>query len=469
MSAVPTESAVRVVVIDDTADLRELLGFALARGGMDVVGEAGDGLAGIEQVRLHLPDVVLLDLSMPVMDGMTALPRIREIVPDARIIVFSGFGATQLTDRALAIGADDYLQKGTSLAKILERVREVLARPRRERAAPGADVGPAPHIEVPDPMDALTLAPYGVLQVAAEGPHPLLLANQAARDLLGHELEAGTPLARVASELVGIATGPLLRGDGAFEVKIGGRSCRVSARVAGGTVLLYLQTCSDEVAALRTAIAATAHEIRGPVAVLAALAETISEAAEEHNLDDDHLLGMTSSIARQARLLDSITADLLTTAQAQRGALKVTLETIDPRVVIDGAVRGRDVDLATVEVEDPRPVLADPLRLEQMLTNLLGNAHKHGRAPVFVRVRASREGEDLLCIDIEDSGDGVPEDFRDQLFEEFSRSEETTAPGTGLGLHVVGTLARAQGGSVTYAPAPGRGAVFTLTLPAAPA
>ena len=116
---------VRVVIVDDSCDLRELLRVALTRGGMEVVGEAGDGLAGIEAVRLERPDVVLLDLAMPVMDGLEALPSIRRIAPAAKIIVLSGFGATQMSERALATGADGYLQKGMSLKRILAYVRGI--------------------------------------------------------------------------------------------------------------------------------------------------------------------------------------------------------------------------------------------------------------------------------------------------------------------------------------------------------
>jgi DNA-binding NarL/FixJ family response regulator len=124
VNAAPQQSRpVRVVVVDDTEDLRELLRLALTRGGMEVVGEAGDGLAGIEVVRLERPDVVLLDLSMPVMDGLEALPAIRSLVPAGKIIVLSGFGASQMSERALAGGADGYLQKGLSLARILACVR----------------------------------------------------------------------------------------------------------------------------------------------------------------------------------------------------------------------------------------------------------------------------------------------------------------------------------------------------------
>ena len=78
-------------------------------------------------MRETQPDVVLLDLSMPVMDGIEALPTIRRLCPTARIIVLSGFGAQQMSDRAVAAGADGYVQKGAPLTTILEYVREVCA------------------------------------------------------------------------------------------------------------------------------------------------------------------------------------------------------------------------------------------------------------------------------------------------------------------------------------------------------
>jgi DNA-binding NarL/FixJ family response regulator len=116
---------VRVVVIDDSIDLRGLLRFALTRAGMDVVGEAGDGSAGIEVVREERPDVVLLDLAMPIMDGVEALPHIRELVPDGRIIVFSGFDV-ELSDQVLDSGADGHVVKGTPLKDIVAYVLETL-------------------------------------------------------------------------------------------------------------------------------------------------------------------------------------------------------------------------------------------------------------------------------------------------------------------------------------------------------
>jgi len=78
---------IRVVIVDDTEDLRFLLRTALTRAGMEVVAEAPDGRLGIDAVRETQPDVVLLDLAMPVMDGRAALPQIRREAPAARIIV----------------------------------------------------------------------------------------------------------------------------------------------------------------------------------------------------------------------------------------------------------------------------------------------------------------------------------------------------------------------------------------------
>jgi DNA-binding NarL/FixJ family response regulator len=122
---VEQERQVRAVVIDDTTDIRELLSLVLTRSGMLVVGEAGDGRAGVDVVREERPDVVLLDLAMPVMDGIEALPLIRELVPDARIIVLSAF-AGAVSEQVLEWGADGYLLKGTPLKQIVEYVEASL-------------------------------------------------------------------------------------------------------------------------------------------------------------------------------------------------------------------------------------------------------------------------------------------------------------------------------------------------------
>lgn len=105
--------AVRVVVADDSADLRLLLTVQLAlHHGLELVGEAATGLEAIDVVASTQPDVVLLDLAMPGMSGLDAIPEIRGASPQTRIIVVSGFSRDHLGDRALEAGADAYVEKG---------------------------------------------------------------------------------------------------------------------------------------------------------------------------------------------------------------------------------------------------------------------------------------------------------------------------------------------------------------------
>ncbi|MBV9291739.1 MAG: response regulator [Frankiales bacterium] len=114
----------RVLVVDDAANLRELLTVLLdVEDDFEVVGTAGDGQQALVKAEALAPDVVLLDLAMPVMDGLQALPTLRTMLPRARIVVFSGFDERALADAAMAAGADDYIEKGTSVTQLLARLR----------------------------------------------------------------------------------------------------------------------------------------------------------------------------------------------------------------------------------------------------------------------------------------------------------------------------------------------------------
>ena len=464
----------RVVIIDDTSDLRDVLRLALVRGGMDVVAEAEDGVTGIEAVRLERPDVVLLDLSMPVMDGLEALPSIRRLAPQAKIIVLSGFGATQMSERAMTMGADGYLQKGLALRRILEYVREIAdATPALVPTAAGEDRNGLRGLKLKRAKDestgaavrdALALAPYGVLEVADEPLFPIVYANPAAQRMFQSQARVGVALGTVASELTSMVAYNRLEDEASFPVTLDGRLAHATLRRAGKSLLVYLDSSTDDAGMLRRAIATTAHEIRGPVSVLRGVAETITKDADI--LDDEERSQLMSSVARQARTLDVLSADLLSTAQIQRGTLSLDVQEVDLAPVIDTVLAEHDQVTVAVQIDDARRVKADPLKLEQMLGNLVGNAVKYGRAPLQLRVHRSALRPDLVAIDVVDAGDGLPDGFHEQLFREFARAAGTVGTGTGLGLYVVRALARAHGGDATYAPGPQGGAVFTVTLPA---
>ena len=123
-------SVYRVVLIDDVAELRRLIGMLLQRTErFEIVAEAGDGASGVASVAAHRPDVALLDLSMPIMDGLEALPLIRDVVPSCRVVVLSGFEAGRMADKAMSLGASGYLTKGTAPDHLVRELLDILDRP----------------------------------------------------------------------------------------------------------------------------------------------------------------------------------------------------------------------------------------------------------------------------------------------------------------------------------------------------
>lgn len=123
------DGRIRVLLVDDMEDLRTLLRIVFSRDGLfEVVGEAGDGETAVRQVSSLRPDLVLLDIAMPVMDGLAALPLVRQAAPDATILMLTAFQQRSLGDECRRLGADGYLEKGLSPQQLVAEVRHHLGR-----------------------------------------------------------------------------------------------------------------------------------------------------------------------------------------------------------------------------------------------------------------------------------------------------------------------------------------------------
>ncbi len=124
----PPPPRVRVLVADDSPLLRRLLRDAVEEvDGVEVVAEAGDGAATLEGVRVHRPDVVVLDLQMPVLGGLPVLERCRDAGYAPRVIVFTNHAGAAYRDASFRAGADYFFDKSTGMDRMLDVLRGLAA------------------------------------------------------------------------------------------------------------------------------------------------------------------------------------------------------------------------------------------------------------------------------------------------------------------------------------------------------
>ena len=126
MSNMTADNSIRILIVDDHPVLREGIAAVLAgETDMILVAEAGNGREAIQQFRTHRPDVTLMDLQMPVMNGTEAIQAIRQDFPNARIIILTTYSGDAQVHRALKAGACGYLLKSSLRKELVETIRWV--------------------------------------------------------------------------------------------------------------------------------------------------------------------------------------------------------------------------------------------------------------------------------------------------------------------------------------------------------
>ena len=117
----------RVLVVDDAAFMRKMLGDALAEAGHEVVGEAANGQEGVTQFQSLRPDLTTLDITMPELDGLSALRQILSFDPSARVIMCSALGQESKVLESVKSGAKDFIVKPFNADRVVEAVSRALA------------------------------------------------------------------------------------------------------------------------------------------------------------------------------------------------------------------------------------------------------------------------------------------------------------------------------------------------------
>jgi signal transduction histidine kinase len=193
-------------------------------------------------------------------------------------------------------------------------------------------------------------------------------------------------------------------------------------------------------------VAVVSHDMRSPLAGLLGYLEVLER---DPTLSDEEVQRMHARSRLLTRRLIMLTEDLLASATSE--GLLVLPEEIDLRRQLDECVAAFPELSVIVRCPHDLQVMADPLRLQQILTNLVRNAQKHGAEPVRVHVAALSSSQ--VQVTVSDAGPGVPPEFVPRMFDRYTRGPGRSTHGSGLGLFVARSMAERHGGSLDYDPA----------------
>jgi signal transduction histidine kinase len=220
-------------------------------------------------------------------------------------------------------------------------------------------------------------------------------------------------------------------------------------------------------------VAAVSHELRTPLTSIQGYVKTLLR--DDVSFTPEQQESFLRIVERQSERLHQLIEDLLVASRVQSSEVSPTYATFSVPSLIE-QVRDEFRDEAEsrglrIDLDDDLPfVMSDPVKLHQIVANLLDNAFKYSPAGTEVRLHAERVG-DAVKISVTDHGAGVPEDARDKIFDRFYQADQSAtraAGGTGLGLYICRNLADAIGGRVWLEETGDRGSVFAVSVPIRP-
>jgi PAS domain S-box-containing protein len=219
------------------------------------------------------------------------------------------------------------------------------------------------------------------------------------------------------------------------------------------------------------------HDLRNPASAVKMLARSIlAESRERADIPPD-VAERVEIMLQAAAQIDALIQDLLDVTRLEAGRLTVSARDVDPVPLVEAALyalrtlaESSGVDLEASYADDLPMVHADPDRVTQLLSNLVGNALKFTPAGGRVEVRVQPYGEGAL-VSVTDTGEGIPTDQLPHVFDRFFQVSSTRVGvrhGAGLGLPIARGIVEAHGGTIWIESATGRGTTVRFTLPGVP-
>ena len=213
-------------------------------------------------------------------------------------------------------------------------------------------------------------------------------------------------------------------------------------------------------------ISLASHELRTPTAAVCGIATTLHRRGD--TLTAQQRRSLCQVLYEQGLRLHRLVDQLLDLSRLEGASLRISpssLAVLERTQEIVHSVAGERWDEIEIRIDPTLIMDADGVAFDRIVSNLIINALRYGGAPIAVSASAR---DRHFRLTVEDSGPGVPEDLQAQLFERFTRGDNVTKSGAGLGLSIERSYAHAHGGELLYADATPHGARFELVVPIAP-
>ncbi|MDJ0754201.1 MAG: response regulator [Ardenticatenaceae bacterium] len=528
-----SEDQSKVLIVDDNQNNLDVLERRVTRHGYEV-DTALNGRIGLGKIRENDYDLVLLDIMMPEMNGYQVLERIKED-PELRnlpVIVISAVDDIESIVRCIKLGAEDYLPKPFNPLILKARItasiekkrlhdreeahleeqalsqriaRELNARLSLTRAAEltldwalrrtsahagfvgqildngeemriisvGGEDGILDyylHNILPIDSEEMKRAVEMIMPQANSGRDNYWLPNTSSRTIIPIG-RAGQVIALLVLE--DESEERYKNNDLSFLTVLSDR-----AAVAMSNAVLYEQVQKANLAKTEF-VSEVSHELKNPMTSIRNYARMLNSVGEMNEVQDRFVQTIVKNVDRMSRLV----SDLSDISRIESGHLRLELTTVDLQQTLDtiiasfeGQFETKNQALKVALPEYVPPITADQSRLEQILTNLISNAHKYSGEEGEIQVGATLEpaggkrrfNTDMIVISVADNGIGLREDDQKKIFTKYFRAADGQAngtPGTGLGLRITKQLVELQGGTIWFESEYEKGTTFFFSLP----
>ncbi len=483
----------KILIVDDEMIIRQGCARALSKSAYEVF-TAENGRQALDILLEEGIDITLLDLKMPVMDGMALLEEIDEKKIKTLVLIITGHGTIETAVQSMKRGAYDFITKPFTpdqLRLLVNRAWEKVSLEReaaflrQERDRSLRDIA----TEKSRITNIIFAMADGVIITDSEGN--VVLNNASAARLVGlppeilqgrnlKEAIRNPEMADMASQMIGAGGGDVKSvtreieiGDNAYvRASMGLVTTDEGSPMGTVTVLQDIGHLKQLEKMKSDFVAMVAHELRAPLAAVLQNVDILSSGTLGPILPAQKQALERVSI-RSSGLLNLIN-NLLDLSKIESGNLALNKEELDMKPVIQRVAelmraKADECSLTLVlELPERLPtILGDPLHMEGVVTNLISNAIRYNKENGNIKVSAGPKG-DYLEITVSDTGIGIPKEEIPKIFDRFYRvrSDGTRRiGGTGLGLPIVKGIVEAHLGTIEVESDCDRGTTFRIMLP----